>query len=62
MKQFLFFVFIILSTMSYAQKEVNIWYFGREAGLDFNCGKPLALTDGTMRTTENCASITDENE
>jgi len=42
----------------YSQKEANIWYFGN-AGLDFNSGVPVALTDGQLNTSEGCASIAD---
>lgn len=44
-----------------AQKEANIWYFGIEAGIDFNSGSPVALTDGKIRTQEGCASVADAN-
>ena len=27
-------------------KEGNIWYFGHNAGLDFNSGSPIVLTNG----------------
>lgn len=40
-----------------AQKEANIWYFGNLAGLDFNSGSPVALTNGQMSTLEGCATI-----
>jgi gliding motility-associated-like protein len=42
-----------------AQKESNFWYFGQKAGLDFNSGSPVAVTDGQIKTTEGCASISD---
>jgi len=45
----------------YAQNEANIWYFGNNAGLDFNSGAPVALTDGQMTTQEGCASIANSN-
>lgn len=44
-----------------AQKQANIWYFGYEAGLDFNSGNPVALTDGKLRTDEGCASVADDS-
>jgi gliding motility-associated-like protein len=40
-------------------KETNIWYFGNKAGLDFNSGVPVALTNGAMNTSEGCSSICD---
>ena len=42
-----------------AQLEASIWYFGRNAGLDFRSGAPTALTDGALATDEGCASIAD---
>jgi len=44
-----------------AQNEAAIWYFGENAGLDFNSGAPVALTDGAMITQEGCATISDGN-
>jgi len=43
------------------QKETNIWYFGSQAGLDFNSGNPVALTNGVMNQSEGCSSIADSN-
>lgn len=45
--------------VSHAQGEANIWYFGNKAGLDFNSGSPVALTNGQMNTNEGCAVISD---
>ncbi len=33
---------------SYCQKQGNVWYFGNEAGVDFNSGSPVAITDGQL--------------
>lgn len=53
---------IIISTItSSAQGEANIWYFGENAGLDFNSGSPVALTDGQLFTHEGCATISNAN-
>jgi hypothetical protein len=43
----------------FAQKENNIWYFGNHAGLDFNSGSPVALTNSSMFAIEGCSSISD---
>ncbi len=52
---------VVLFT-SYGQGgEGNIWYFGNYAGLDFNGGPPVALTNGALSTNEGCASICDPN-
>lgn len=51
-----------LSTVSFAQGEANWWYFGYNtgyAGLDFNGGSPVAVTNGQLSTYEGCASISD---
>jgi gliding motility-associated-like protein len=45
--------------VSHAQGEANIWYFGQNAGLDFNSGNPFALINGQLITDEGCATISD---
>ena len=42
-------------------QEANIWYFGENAGLDFNGGVPVVLLDGAMVSFEGCSSICDGN-
>ena len=60
-KIFVFLVFwlIIFSNTAKAQRA-NIWYFGINAGLDFNFSPPRALTDGSILTYEGCTTITDK--
>jgi gliding motility-associated-like protein len=53
----IFTLFFLLSFGCYAQGEANIWYFGRNAGLDFNSGSPVVLTNGRVNTLEGCATI-----
>ena len=67
MTNFQIFKYIILgltllleSAVSYGQKEGNIWYFGNFAGIDFNSGAPVALTNGALATDEGCSSISDD--
>ncbi len=55
------FVFILNSFLLRAQSEAKIWYFGSGAGLDFNSGNPVALTDGQMNTLEGCAVLCNES-
>lgn len=43
------------------QGEANNWYFGSNAGLDFNSGSPVALTDGQMYAFEGCAVMSNAN-
>ena len=56
-------ILFILSLFQYsqAQKQGNIWYFGQNAGLDFNKEPVEALTDGQLNTDEGCATISDAN-
>lgn len=38
-----------------------IWYFGNQAGLDFNLQPPVPLDDGAMTAPEGCAAYSDRN-
>ena len=53
--------FLLFIGVASAQKEAAIWYFGQGAGLDFNSGTPIALTDGALITQEGCTAISDFN-
>ncbi|WP_298420798.1 T9SS type B sorting domain-containing protein [uncultured Kordia sp.] len=56
------FILLILNvSFSFSQGEANIWYFGENAGLDFNSGVPVAITDGQINTLEGCATISNPN-
>src|SRR6185369_15240480 len=39
------FLFLLISYQCFAQNEANIWYFGAQAGVDFNSGVPVSLTN-----------------
>ncbi len=54
-------LFLLGSTSAFAQREANIWYFGRYLGLDFNSGVAVPLNDGQLNTTEGVATISDAN-
>ena len=54
---FFFISIMLIVPLTYAQKEANVWYFGANAGIDFNSGKPKAITNGKMFASEGCASI-----
>ncbi|MEQ9384183.1 MAG: PKD domain-containing protein [Imperialibacter sp.] len=44
------------------EQKANIWYFGEQAGIDFNEAPPVALTDeNLMSSPEGCAAISDRN-
>jgi gliding motility-associated-like protein len=55
-------IFLLLHAVAaFSQKQGNIWYFGINAGVDFNSGSPTALLDGQVNTYEGSASIADAN-
>ncbi len=62
LKKILVFLLAWLTGTSYIAKaqQGNVWYFGINAGLDFNSTPPRALTDGSILTYEGCTTITDK--
>jgi hypothetical protein len=55
----LLFSLLLFWNPAFSQGEANIWYFGQNAGLDFNSGNPVPLLDGQINTQESCGSISD---
>ncbi|WP_345191646.1 PKD domain-containing protein, partial [Algibacter agarivorans] len=49
----IFFVSVIL----HGQGEGANWYFGNNAGINFNAGSVNSLSDGGLKTNEGCATI-----
>lgn len=39
----------------------NVWYFGNQAGIDFNVQPPVALDNSAMDAPEGCAIVCDRN-
>lgn len=60
-KKYIFFFFLLLSFYTHSQKEASIWYFGERAGLNFNNGSNIQVTDGEMLSLEGCATVSDED-
>lgn len=61
-----FFTFILslgLFTVSYAQLQNTNWYFGNQAGLNFNDGTeaPSMLDNNVLQTNGGSASVSDDN-
>jgi hypothetical protein len=56
-------IIIVSSFQIFSQKQGNIWYFGENAGLDFNCTPPQVLTNGqicsNLSNQEGCSVIAD---
>ena len=59
MKSKLCLLLFLCTLVSSAQGEANNWYFGQNAGVTFNSGVPIALTDSAMQTLEGCATLSD---
>ena len=64
--RFALFVSVFLCTFyathhTYAQNEVNQWYFGFHSGLNFATSPPTPLTNGQLSTHEGCAAISNTN-
>ncbi len=61
MKNVLYIFIFLFALNSFSQGEANVWYFGHNAGLDFNTPNPTALTNGQLDTFEGCSSFSDSN-
>ena len=62
-KSYFTYIFILFCVSIFAQGEANIWYFGVNAGLNFNSNPPTPLLDlptGTF-SSEGCSTISDAN-
>ncbi|WP_196886148.1 T9SS type B sorting domain-containing protein [Aureivirga sp. CE67] len=53
------YIFLLIFYFSHSQNESNIWYFGKNAGLDFSSGEPIPISDSAMITKEGCSTICD---
>ncbi len=42
-------------------QRANVWYFGQNAGIDFNQLPPIPLDDSNMNAPEGCSAISDRN-
>ena len=61
MRKLIFIITFLYALQSFAQGEANIWYFGENAGLDFNSGSPTPLTNGQLNTFEGCSTTSDSD-
>ena len=58
-KYFITILLSIICNICFAQLETSVWYFGRNAGLDFKSQNPTILTDGALDNWEGVASFSD---
>lgn len=61
MKKTLLLLVLFTSFTIHSQKEANFWFFGRNAGINFNNNIVTSLNNGLLNTDEGCSSIADEN-
>jgi gliding motility-associated-like protein len=60
MKYILYVLVFISSAFAKAQLESSFWYFGINAGIDFNSGSAVAISNGQLVTGEGCATLSDQ--
>lgn len=53
------FIMLFFNPLLFGQKESANWYFGEQAGLNFNTSPPIPHTNGQLVTKEGCAAISD---
>ena len=51
-----FFAFVSTNLL-FGQGQAGVWYFGENAGLDFNVDPAVALTNGSLSTEEGCSTV-----
>ncbi len=63
MKLYKTILLILFTTQLYSQISgpTSNWYFGNTAGITFNSGVPVTLTNGVLTTTEGVATISDNS-
>ncbi|WP_304016604.1 T9SS type B sorting domain-containing protein [Nonlabens dokdonensis] len=59
MKKHLLFIIIFYCSISYSQNQANWWFFGSNAGIDFNSSTPVSTDIGQLDTIEGCSAISD---
>ena len=61
MKKTLILSFLFCLNLVFSQGEANIWYFGQNAGLNFNSGSPVSINGSQMSTEEGCSTISNSS-
>ncbi|MFX3626083.1 MAG: gliding motility-associated C-terminal domain-containing protein [bacterium] len=54
-------LFCLVCCKSVLSQRVNVWYFGYNAGINFNGVKPVGIGGSAITTNEGCAVICDAN-
>jgi len=61
MKNFFTILLLFCTLNILAQGEANFWFFGQNAGINFNSGNPVAISGSRLNTNEGCSSFSDKN-
>ncbi|WP_104736257.1 T9SS type B sorting domain-containing protein [Hanstruepera ponticola] len=62
MKKLLFYILFLCFTVTYSQRQASNWYFGENAGIQFDANNNVSvLNDGQLNTIEGCSSISDND-
>ena len=59
MKKRILYIMLLCTAFCWSQNQANWWFFGQNAGLNFNTSVPIANDIGQLDTTEGCAVISD---
>ena len=59
LKSFCIAALLLFNISLFSQNQTKKWYFGDQAGLDFNTTPPTILTNGAINANNSCASIAD---
>jgi gliding motility-associated-like protein len=52
-------LFLLVAVNAWSQNQANWWFFGTNAGIDFNGGSPTPNNVGQLDTIEGCSAISD---
>ncbi|QJP35067.1 T9SS type B sorting domain-containing protein [Nonlabens sp. Ci31] len=59
MRKFVSIFLLLLALPVVSQNQANWWFFGSNAGIDFNTGVPVTNNIGQLNTIEGCSAISD---
>ncbi len=59
MKKLIKYLLLFSIAVGSSQNQANWWFFGSNAGIDFNSGAPIPTNIGQLNTIEGCSAISD---
>ncbi|MEN8898404.1 T9SS type B sorting domain-containing protein [Nonlabens sp.] len=59
MRKAILLILLLMSSFGWSQNQANWWFFGSNAGIDFNTGSPIPNNIGQLDTIEGCSAISD---